>query len=745
MSDSTMSNTTMASLAALNEFIRTGAFERAIQLGESLIARNSGDLRARLALATAYKAAGRTDSALQHYDIALGQDDTQAQAWFDFALLLQQVGERDAAMHALQRHLALSPQHAAGWFALGQSLLDANRVNESEAAFARAVGVEPALIEQRFKLGMAAMNSKQFDIAAIHFHAATTARPDWLDAQLQLGHALLNRGRHDAAYKIGLRATQLAPNDVRTHELQALALELANANPAQLLPIRQRLAEMLPQSTPHQFLYAIASSRAGRYDLTHAAFDRTLQLHPGFLPAIWARFQTPRAQFHGDDASIARYIADWDSGIADVEALPIDDPAMRARLESSVVAQSNFYLGYTATDVTARQLRYGRLLRRIADNVFGKAAAKLPRAPVAGRRLKVGFITPTLRHHTVIKLFGGLMQHLPRDRFEVFAYGIEHVVDDWTENLRQTLDHVRIIDAPLTQIAASINADQLDAIVYLDIGMHARSACLAATRLAPFQAVLWGHPVTTGLDTVDAFLSCAAMEPALGDAHYSERVLRLPALGCWYDPTRLKLQPAQMQRIEDDRIRILCVQSASKLLPIQDELFARILAANPRIDLICLTGAATAVLPAIRQRICDHIAEHGIDVATRVQVLGSLPEAKFLEHLWQADIALDAIGWSGGVTALETFWGDVPIVTVPGEFMRGGHTFAMLERMDLPELIATDGDDYVRKVLALAADDGERTRLRGLIAARKHLLYRNDEVVAALAELLQHEVTKRIG
>ena len=739
-----MSSPPTESLRALAALLADGQFDRAIGVAEALVAASPNDAAARLALARTLRDAGRIESALASYDAALALDDRQADAWFEFSRLLVQIGERDVALGAMQRHLALDPRSARGWFVLGQILLDANRAAESEDAIQRALALDARLIEQRFALGQAALQAKATDFAAIHFHACTKARPDWLEAHLQLGHTLIQRRRFEPAYKVGITAAALAPDDPRGLDLQALALEHANANPAQLLPVRQRVAEMLPDSAGHQFLFAIASSKAGRYDLTHGALQRTLQLMPGFLPAMWASFLTPQAQFHANAESIARYIEDWDAGIARFEAMPIEHASLLPRLENSVLTQSNFYLGYTATDVTARQLRYGRLLQRVSRALFPEFQVAPKRAPIAGRKLRIGFVTPTLRHHTVIKLFGGLMQRLPRERFVVHAYGVDAVTDAWTDELRGALDSVKILDAPLKQIATEISNDTLDAIVHLDVGMHSRSALIGSMRLAPFQALLWGHPVTTGMDSIDAFLSSAAMEPENGAQHYTESLLRLPALGCWYDPQRLQLQPDAVQRPNDQRIRLVCAQSGPKLLPLQDELFARILKADERIDLVCLSGVPTAVLPTLEQRMFDTLQRHSVDT-TRLRVLGQIPEPEFLTHLWQADLALDAIGWSGGVTAFETFRGDVPILTVPGEFMRGRHTYAMLSLMELPELIATDVDDYVQRAIALAQNAGERERLRALIHERKHRLYRDDRVIDAFAELLEREVAARIG
>ena len=133
-------------------------------------------------------------------------------------------------------------------------------------------------------------------------------------------------------------------------------------------------------------------------------------------------------------------------------------------------------------------------------------------------------------------------------------------------------------------------------------------------------------------------------------------------------------------------------------------------------------------------------AAYGVDFDTRVRLHGYVSEAQFLTETWQADLVLDALHWSGGNTALETLWGEVPILTLPGRFMRGRHTAAMLWTMDLPELVARDRDDFIARGAALVGDREARLRLRASIREHKHRLYRDPGVLDTFAELIEREV-----
>jgi len=566
-------------------------------------------------------------------------------------------------------------------------------------------------------------------------------RADWVPALAELGRCMLQMQQHRAAFNIGAHITQLDGDDAHGVELQALAMEHGGAHATQVLPLRRRLVALRPDSVANQFLLAVTASRVGYYREMHAALDATLALDSSHLFARWAKFLTPQGKFFASDDEVQRFITDWDSGCAAFAAIDLDAPHARGRLEHLLLAQSNFHLAYTGIDVTSRQIALGQILRRIARSAFPQFDHPFP-ARTRGRKLRVGFLTATLRHHTVLKLFGGLMRGLPRDRFEVHAYALEAGVDAVTEQLRREFDLVRTDLADLGTMARRIRDDACDALVYLDIGMHPRTVALSALRLAPFQAMLWGHPVTSGVDTIDAFISSELMEPADAQAHYSETLLTLPGLGCWFDPQTRSPTPPRPQD-DPDRVRLCCAQNGLKLLPEQDSVFARILAAAPEADLTLLCGLQAGIEQDLVARMRPVFLAHGVDFARRVRVVGHIDEAGFQQELEWADLVLDSLHWSGGVTALETFSGDTPILTLPGAFMRGRHTFAMLQLLELPELIAHDVDDYVARAVALAQDATERDRLRALVRNRKHRLYRDDRIVTAFAQLLEYEVGKR--
>jgi len=210
--------------------------------------------------------------------------------------------------------------------------------------------------------------------------------------------------------------------------------------------------------------------------------------------------------------------------------------------------------------------------------------------------------------------------------------------------------------------------------------------------------------------------------------------VRLPRLGTLLP---LPATPAvAAPRAAGGPVRLLCTQSADKLHPGHDALFAAILKANPdaRLDILC--GKPEPIAAALGTRLAAACAQVGVDFAARGAVHARQAPPDYQRFVASADVCLDSLDFSGCLTSLDALWADVPIVTLPGALMRGRQTAAMLTLLGLEELIARDRDEYVRIATRAAQDAGWRHSLAQRIASGKHALYGDHGVAEALAAFL---------
>ena len=135
-----------------------------------------------------------------------------------------------------------------------------------------------------------------------------------------------------------------------------------------------------------------------------------------------------------------------------------------------------------------------------------------------GEKIRVGFASAHLHMHSVSKTHGGWISELDRSRFTVFGYQFSPSRDAVSDRLAACCDGFVRGMGDVAAWRARILADAPHALIYLDIGMEQTAVRLAALRLAPVQCTTWGHPDTSGLPTIDYYLSSEAMEPPDGDA-----------------------------------------------------------------------------------------------------------------------------------------------------------------------------------------------------------------------------------
>jgi len=109
-----------------------------------------------------------------------------------------------------------------------------------------------------------------------------------------------------------------------------------------------------------------------------------------------------------------------------------------------------------------------------------------------------------------------------------------------------------------------------------------------------------------------------------------------------------------------------------------------------------------------------------------------------------SDIFLDSICWSGGNTTFEALACDLPVVTLPGELMRGRHSSAILTMIGLTETVATTLDEYVSLAVKLGRDVEWRQYIYNKISKNKHLAYLDKACITALEDFLERAVKERL-
>ncbi len=618
---------------------------------------------------------------------------------------------------------------------IGTALMRRRRMAEAEAAFLDAISHWPQHIESHYNLAtlLAKMDLHQASLQA--WQRLHQLAPQAADVTLELVISLARNERHDEASAL-LDAMPAMPSAAPGHLLLLKAQALAWTGRAQ--DAAALLATLPTEQGQHSRLLEIADELTNLHELDAARrifahlfhLDEHGRRAPGLKYLFFQHLVLPPVYRDLDD--LARCRIAFDEGLTRLdEALEHAVSGGRCATDLAQLAFCNFHLAYQGRNDRELQQRLGGLMARLASRfALPGLAPKRPRAPGP---VRVGLVSSHLRESTAGAYFRSWIRMLCESGLEVHAFQLGPISDAFTEAVGREANLLHRLQGSVDSHAKAIAEGGFDVLLYPEIGMTADLLPLASLRLAPVQLCAWGHPVTTGLPTIDGYFTCADMEPEDAAEHYSERLLPLPGLGTDY------LQPAIPDRStraalglpEQGRLYLL-PHAPFKMHPDNDAIWASIAAKDPEAVLIMFRGPRAGMLPPIRRRLSEALAVAGADPQRQLSILPMTSRERFLQINQACDVMVDALHWSGGNTSIDALICGLPVVTCPGRFMRSRQSMAMLRRLGLEELVCSDPADLVDLAVAVASDRSRRARLSNRIRENLPALFDATGVAEAL-------------
>jgi predicted O-linked N-acetylglucosamine transferase (SPINDLY family) len=659
-------------------------------------------------LALSYRSLGRSEDAVREYRTAATLRPHSAEIHNNLATTLRDLGRHAEAVAHYRQAADCAPDVAEIWYNLANALDEHGSPAEVEACFRRAVALKPEFANAHANHGRWLMTQARWAEAEAALLEAAQLAPLQAPTWNNLGIAVQEQGRTEDAEDCYRRATALVPRFAAAHyNLGCLLLE------------------------------------QGRSDEAAACQAAAIKADPHYGAARLGLCMAQLPILYRTEAEIAerrsRYAAALDSLAAETAS-----PAATASLAAAIGTAQPFFLPYQGEDDRALQGTYGRLACAVLAAT--EPPVRLASKPAAGERIRLGIVSGFFRQHTIFKLFlEGWLTQLDRKRFEVIGFHTGRTADAQTDRAAGWCDgFVQGHHSPGAWREA-VCAAAPHVLLYPEIGMDSVAARLAAQRLAPVQCVAWGQPETSGMPTLDYFLSSELMEPPDGAAHYTEHLVRLPRLGLCYLPDEQPVAPAERAALglRADGPVYWSGQALYKYRPKYDAVFPRIAAAVGACQFVFIGFAkSAAVTAAFRERLGEAFAAFGMDAAQYCVVLPPMSPERFVAAVGAADVVLDTPGWSGGKSTLDCLAQDPAIVTLPGRFMRGRHTSAILRQIGCEATIAASLDDYVAIAARLGLDAAWRGQVRQAVARGKAAAFRDLDYIRALEDFLVEAVAR---
>jgi predicted O-linked N-acetylglucosamine transferase (SPINDLY family) len=682
---------------------------------------------------------GRAAAAV--FEAAVKTRPQDAKTWTHLAIASQLAGNAKRALEAADQALALAPDAVDALGMRGQALASLGDSAAAREAFAAGVRLAPKNAAAQHNFGVFLREQGEFDAAVERLRSAVQLDPALTPAHEALVGALVDAGRTDEAARHGKTFSDAHPD--ATAALAMLAqTHFAQERIEDAVALFAR-AIAAPGAEPSTwFGYGNALLAAGDAAAATKQFARAVELDPQNARARFALAMSHLRPVYDDAAQMEASRRAFSRALSELEAW--FTPARADASAPAVGSAQPFYLAYHPVDARPLLLPYGKTAARLMATGVAppRASTAAPLAPLRARKLRVGIVAAQVRDHSVWNaITQGWARHFDRERIELWIFKLDRASDDETAQARRDAAH--FVDAPLTLAgwAQAIADAELDVAIYPEIGMHPLTTRLAAMRLAPVQAASWGQPLTTGLPTLDLFISAQALEPPQGAAHYGERLVALPHLGVCVQALRpMVIAPdLHMLGLTATEPLLLCPGSPFKYTPHGDAALVAIAAglqARGGGRLVFFRSHRPAMSAQVEQRMRQAFSKAGVDYDRTVAWIPTLERGRFFGLMHRATALLDTIGFSGFNTALQALECDLPVVAFEGEFMRGRLASGPLRLLGLDELVATSSAGFVDIALRLVDDDAWRTRMKQEIAQRRPRLFDDLAPVRALEEAL---------
>ena len=617
----------------------------------------------------------------------------------DAARQHHQAGRLPEAESLYQQVLDAQPDHAEALQLLGMLHYQAGRFDAAAEMLCRAANANPASAECRFNLALALLALGRWDDAIAALRDALSIRPSYPQAYNSLGTALQAKGQLTEAVEAYRQAVALNPDTAGFWSNLGIALHGQGNSQEAVAALRQAL-KLKPDYAEAYNNLGRALVGVGRIGEALAACQQALQFRPEFPEAM-----NNLANALRDTGRINHAISTYRKAIS----LAPDDASVRGNL----IYAMHFIPGDPAA-VFQEHLNWNRIhAQPLAGQILQHRNDAAP-----DRRLKIGYVSPDFRQHSVGFFLLNLLANHDPAAVEVFCYSDAARPDAATARFQQSAHRwkpvVGVADAQLAQI---IIQDQIDILVDLAGHTAGNRLLVFARKPAPIQVSYCGYPDTTGLATMDyRFTDAYADPPGTTEQFHSEQLVRLPRCFLCYAPPADGPEVGPVPAAAGGRITFGSFNSISKLSDATVAMWSAVLSAVPNSRLM-IKSQGLAGAPA-RQQVLERFAARGI-AADRLELHGRIASpAGHLELYHQIDIALDTYPYHGTTTSCEAMWMGVPVVTLAGKTHASRVGVSLLSNVGLEQLIAQTAEQYVQIAADLAKDLAALSVLRSALRSR---------------------------
>jgi protein O-GlcNAc transferase len=654
------------------------------------------ELETQLKLAAQHRQAGRLGEAEAVYREILAQQPDHADALQLLGIVVYNLGRAGESAELIGRAVALDSSRPDYQFNLGLVLAGQGKIDEAIAAYSRATALEPAFWQAWNELSKVYWEAGRRVEAAGALQQVTALRPKEIEAHNALGAMLLEDGRGEEAIACFQKAIEINPKRAELYSNLGYALKFCRRHKEAIAACRAAIAIDPNLAQAHNNLgFALIDS--DRVTEAISEYETALKL-------------MPEDGLARTNLAVALKTAGRvEEAIAEYRTVLKRDPTA-VRVYDNLLFALHFQEGANPAAIFQEYLDW--------DRAYGKPLAEeiVPHGNDrnADRRIRVGYVSPDFREHSVGFFLEKLLEFHDPAKVEVFCYSDRALGDHVTARLQKHSHHWRsIVGLSDARVAEMVRQDQIDILVDLAGHTSGNRLLVFARKPAPVQVTYLGYPDTSGLGAMDYRLTDGMMDPVgTTEGWHREKLIRLPnSFACYKPPDsapEIGELPAKGKGLITFGSFNVLAKMSSKTLDCWTEILKRV--GNSRLVMAAKGLSDSAVAQSFVKRI-------GVD-PSRLTMLGQQSMGDYLLLHQKVDVVLDTFPVNGHTVTCHALWMGVPVVCLSGNTSSQRLGESVLRTIGLEELIANSSEEYLQIAVELAGDQGKLSSLRAGLRER---------------------------
>lgn len=658
---------------------------------------------------------GNLKEAIKRYKMALKHFPKQSDILNLLGTAYSQNGDYKQGLKHIQQALDIQPNHPHYLCNKGETLVRAEKLDEAKLMFLSLIQQQPTLAVAHFNLANILKKQELYEMAVDHYQRAIHYQPNKSEYHYNLGNALQAMGNYRSALRAYEKCLELNPGKADAHNNRALMQVEWEDFEGALKSYQQALA-IDPNFMPtHQNLFQFYDQR-NQIQEARKLLTKMRRIQPN-NPHLRLKELALFPIINPDQEETLKQIEQFRQGIQSInkEDLHLD------KLQSNNLSFPSIITYYGLDD---RQLReeYAALF----EHLFNFQPPRYNH-----REPHLGFLVTHKHEGVFLKCMTGLIRELSRH----FRLSVVCSRPNGKKIIEKHLPDVNFIElsSELLKSAKVIQSAEVDLLYYWEVGTDSVNYFLPSLKPAPLQVGTWGWPVTSGLKSMDYYLSCQHLEIENPQQNYTEKLYLLPRIPVFYYEPDIPAEPFDYikYQLNPDGNYYLCAQNLRKIQPAQDRLFNSILEKDSNGHILLLGDKSSAITDSLKDRLAQSMG----DFFSRVTILPRLPEDEYLALVKSVPVILDSLHYTGGAnTNYDAFAAGTPVVTLSSKFHRGRYTTAAYQQMGFTELVTETSEAYVNLALKLVRDPDYRQQVSQEILSRKSELFEDQQAITAFTE-----------